>query len=47
MDKKEKKLSASRKNDFALKFRKWFKYGLKVQKLLAQSVWGETSVLHI
>ena len=23
-------------------FRKWFKYGLKAQKLLAQGVWGKT-----
>ena len=24
----------------SLKFRKWFKYGLKAQKLLAQGVWS-------
>ena len=33
-----------------LNFRKWFKYGVKTQKLLAQGVWGkicESSVNYI
>ena len=30
-----------------LKFRMWFKYGLKAQKLLAQGVWGLLAKLNL
>ena len=38
-----------RKNFFLykLKFRMWFKYGLKAQKLLAQGVWGLLAKLNL
>ena len=33
-------------NNKSQNFRKWFKNGLKVQKLLAQGVWGNTCYLY-
>ena len=41
-------MTVTQVNDYnELKFRMWFKYGLKAQKLLAQGVWGLLAKLNL